>query len=125
LSNKTEREWLKRFGIRPHKNSGRNMIKGDGSDSTFVWDVKEAAKSFTLNDKVWTKVTTDAYSVDPYKAPALMVIIGDTTKLAVVSLDVLITLRNQSNSYERSVQLEREYLDRRLKELQNESKHDD
>ena len=89
MSNKTERDILLRHGIKPHKNSGRGMIKGDGSDERFVWDVKEASKSFALNESVWSKICTDAYKVDPYKAPALLVVLGGTTELAVVEVSVL------------------------------------
>lgn len=89
MSNKSERDILLRHGIRPHKNSGRGMVKGDGSDQEFVWDVKEAAKSFTLNDKVWSKICTDAYKVDKYKNPALLVVLGGTSELAIIEVSAL------------------------------------
>lgn len=91
-NNKTERNELKRLGAKAHPNSGRGMVKGDGSDDTFVIDVKEAAKSFSLNEKVWSKVCTDAYKVDPYKQPMLAIILGveRPKRLAIVDLDWLI-----------------------------------
>lgn len=89
MSNKTERDILKSIGARAHPNSGRNYVKGDGSDERFVWDVKEASKSFGLTEKVWLKVCTDAYKVDPYKNPGLFVVLGGNKKLAIIEMDVL------------------------------------
>lgn len=100
MSNKSEREILKRHGIKPHKNSGRGMVKGDGSDDYFVWDVKEASKSFALNENVWSKISTDAYKVDPYKNPALLVVLGGTTELAIIPMSILKELMDTAWRYE-------------------------
>lgn len=83
-TNKSEQFELKRMGAKVHKNSGRGLIKGDGSTDMFVIDVKEAEKSFTLNDRVWTKVTTDAYKVDSEKYPMLLLVIGNPKRRLVV-----------------------------------------
>ena len=99
-NNKTEQNELKRIGARPHPNSGRgDILKADGSDATFVIDIKEAAKSFTLNEKVWMRVCSDAYKVDPSKQPMLAVILGvDRPKrLAIVDLDWLMEVVNDNS----------------------------
>jgi hypothetical protein len=102
LSNKSESDILKSIGARVHPNSGRNYIKGDGSDAMFVWDVKEASKSFGLTEKVWLKVCTDAYKVSPYKNPGLFVVLGGTKKLAIIEMDVLqelLTIKEEWDRY--------------------------
>jgi len=88
-TNNTERGILIDAGAKPHKNSGRGMKKGDGSDNTFVWDVKEALKSFSVSQANWDKICSDAYKVDPYKNPGLLVVLGGTQKLAVIEISVL------------------------------------
>jgi hypothetical protein len=102
LSNKSEREELRRAGARPHKNSGRGLVKGDGSNSMFVIDVKEASKSFTLNESVWSKICTDAYKVDPYKHPQLLVVLGTERKkrLAIIESSVLQELMEIKEEYD-------------------------
>ncbi len=45
----TERGTLKRYGVKGHPNSGAGKIKFDGSDEDCVMEVKDAAKSYTLN----------------------------------------------------------------------------
>lgn len=92
MSNRSERRALQAAGAKPHPNSGRGTFKkGDGSDDTFVIDVKEASKSFTLNERVWSKICTDAYKVDPYKHPQLLIVLGEDNKkrLAIVESGVL------------------------------------
>lgn len=82
---KSERFYLKQMGAKIHPRSGRGKIlKADGSTDMFVIDVKEAEKSFTLNDRVWTKVTTDAYKVDSEKYPMLLLVIGNPKRRLVV-----------------------------------------
>lgn len=76
-TNKTEAAELRRMGAKVHKNSGRNMIKADGNNSDFVIDVKEAGKSFTINQDVWAKICTDALKVDRNKYPMLQLVIGE------------------------------------------------
>lgn len=86
----SERSESKRIGAKQHKNSGRNMQKGDASWKDFVIDFKEVGKSFTLNKDVWAKATTDA--IKNGKDPAIFVVIGEgnsKVRLAVVAVDML------------------------------------
>lgn len=122
--NKSERAILIGAGAKPHKNSGRGMVKGDGSDNIFVIDVKEAEKSFTLNKRVWDKICSDAYQVDPNKNPQLLVVLGGTKKLAVVEAYVLQGLQRENTQLcagYSELQVENEMLRRRIYELE----HDD
>jgi hypothetical protein len=88
----SERGEIKKIGAKAHKNSGRGQYqKGDASLANFVIDIKEASKSFNLNQDVWAKITTDCLKTDREKDPALMVVLGDKTKvrLAVIEWEVL------------------------------------
>ena len=76
----TEKAEIKRIGAKAHKNSGRNNKKGDATWNDFVVDIKEASKSFTLNQSVWAKITTDAIKSGINKSPALIVVLGDNNK---------------------------------------------
>jgi hypothetical protein len=100
-TNKTEADILRSVGAQVHKNSGRGMIKGDGRDDTFVYDVKEAEKSFTLTEKVWLKICTDAYKVNPYLHPQLLVVLGGKKKLSIIESDVLQDLLEIKREWER------------------------
>ena len=73
----SERSESKRIGAKAHKNSGRNTKKGDATWRNFVVDFKESSKSFTLNQDVWAKVTTDSIKAGIEKNPALMVVLGE------------------------------------------------
>lgn len=103
-TNKTEAAELRRMGAKVHKNSGRGMIKGDGSTDEFVIDVKEANKSFTLSQDVWAKICTDALKVDKNKSPMLQLVIGEgrnKVRLSVVEWSIqedLIERANNDNS---------------------------
>lgn len=86
----SERSESKRIGAKQHKNSGRNIKKGDASWKGFTVDFKESSKSFTLNADVWAKVVTDA--IKNNSDPALIVILGEGNKkirLAIIEVDVL------------------------------------
>jgi hypothetical protein len=86
----SERSESKRIGAKQHKNSGRNTTKGDASWNNFVVDFKECSKSFTLNQSVWAKATTDALKKN--MDPALIVVLGEGTqkvRLAIIELDML------------------------------------
>ena len=86
----SERSEVKRLGAKAHKNSGRNMQKGDASWEGFCVDFKEVGKSFTINKDVWAKASTDA--IKNHSDPAIVVVIGDEgikTRLAVVELSLL------------------------------------
>jgi hypothetical protein len=101
---KSERAHLKSVGAFAHPNSGRMQhgLKGDGSNDMFVIDVKEASKSFTVNESVWTKICTDAYKVDPYKNPQILLILGGSTKLAIIESNVLQELMEYKRKYDDS-----------------------
>lgn len=100
---KSERAELKGIGARPHPNSGRGKIaKADGSTDTLIVDIKEAAKSFTLNQKVWAKICTDAHKTDSSKAPALLIVLGEGNmkiRLAIVEWDLLNSLMEAANEH--------------------------
>jgi hypothetical protein len=88
----SERSEAKRIGAKQHKNSGRNMQKGDATWEGFVVDFKEASKSFTLNKDVWAKACTDAIQAGTDKAPALIVILGEgnqKVRLAIIEYEML------------------------------------
>ena len=91
---------LKRIGAKPHKNSGRGQYyKGDGNTDEFIVDVKEAGKSFTINQDVWAKIVTDTLRTDKNKYPALLLAIGETQKirLAVIEWAALEDLMERAN----------------------------
>lgn len=76
----SEKSEIKKIGAMAHKNSGRGNKKGDATWESFVIDIKEAKKSFTLNEKVWAKITTDAIKSGINKSPALVVVLGEGPK---------------------------------------------
>lgn len=73
----SEQAEIKRLNAVKHKNSGRGNKKGDATWNSFVIDIKEASKSFTLNQKVWAKVTTDAIKSGIDKSPGLVIVLGE------------------------------------------------
>ena len=86
----SEKNESKRIGAKQHKNSGRNMQKGDATWHNFCVDFKEVGKSFTINKDVWAKACTDA--IKNHSDPAIIVVIGDgnsKTRLAIIELDLL------------------------------------
>jgi hypothetical protein len=86
----SERSESKRIGAKQHKNSGRNTHKGDATWKNFTVDFKEVGKSFTLNQKVWSKAVTDA--IKNNNDPAIIVVIGEGTnkvRLAITELAIL------------------------------------
>jgi len=87
---KSEQAIIKSIGGVPTKNSGRSAMggKGDGIWKTFCLDVKESAKSFTLNKEVWGKLCKDALS-HREKDPMLLVVLDGQTRLAVIELALL------------------------------------
>ena len=80
----SERGEAKRIGAKQHKNSGRNYTKGDASWRNYVLDFKEFAKSFSITQEVWAKVVTDTLKVDRSKSPAICLILGGKTRLAII-----------------------------------------
>lgn len=86
----SEKSESKRIGARQHKNSGRNTKKGDATWENFTVDFKENSKSFTLNQDVWAKATTDA--IRNGNDPAIVVVLGEGSKkvrLAVIEFSIL------------------------------------
>jgi hypothetical protein len=95
----SERGELKRIGAKQHKNSGRGMVKADGSNEDFVIDVKEYSKSFAINQENWTKIVMDTMSVDRQKSPAIMLVLGQGNKkvrLAIIEWEVFEQLREKN-----------------------------
>lgn len=76
----SEKNEIKRINAKAHKNSGRGNKKGDATWESFIVDIKEAKKSFTLNEKIWAKITTDAIKAGIDKSPALIIVLGDGSK---------------------------------------------
>lgn len=96
----SERGELKKINAKAHKNSGRGQYqKADGSTDEFVVDVKEAVKSFTINQDVWAKIVTDTLKTSKNKYPALLLAIGETQKirLAVIEWSALEDLVERAN----------------------------
>jgi hypothetical protein len=92
----SERSELKRIGAKPHKNSGRGMVKADGSLDDFVVDIKEYEKSYSVSEDSWSKIVTDTLKVDRKKNPVLMVVLGKGSKkirLAIIEWQVFEQLR--------------------------------
>lgn len=85
-TNKSEANELKRMGAKVHKNSGRGMIKGDGSLDEFVVDVKEYSKSYTISMDSWAKICTDTMKVDKSKSPMLQLVLRDGSKVIRLSV---------------------------------------
>lgn len=80
----SERGESKRIGAKQHKNSGRNYTKGDASWKNYVLDFKEFSKSFSVTQDVWAKVVTDTLRVDRKKSPAIYLVLGGKTRLAII-----------------------------------------
>jgi hypothetical protein len=95
----SERGELKRIGAKQHKNSGRGMVKADGSNEDFVIDVKEYSKSFSINEDNWSKIVMDTMSVDRQKSPAIMLVLGKGNKkirLAIIEWEIFEQLREKN-----------------------------
>lgn len=83
--NLSEKSEIKRIGAKEHKNSGRGQYtKSDATWENFIVDVKEYSKSFSLSQDVWSKIVTDTLRTDRTKDPALLVVLGGRTRLAVI-----------------------------------------
>ncbi len=95
----SERGELRRIGAKQHKNSGRGMVKADGSNEDFVIDVKEYSKSFSINQDNWSKIVMDTMSVDRKKSPAIMLVLGkgrQKVRLAIIEWEVFEQLREKN-----------------------------
>ena len=79
---------IKKMKATAHKNSGRGQYqKGDASWHNFIVDIKEASKSFNINQDVWAKITTDALSTDRSKNPALKLVLGESKKVSLALIE--------------------------------------
>lgn len=83
----SEKSELNRIGAKAHKNSGRGMVKADGSLDKYVVDVKEYSKSFSINQDVWAKITMDTLKVDPNKSPVICLVLGETKKVRLAIIE--------------------------------------
>jgi hypothetical protein len=86
----TERSESKRINAKQHKNSGRNMKKGDATWKNFTVDFKEYPKGITINKDIWAKAVTDA--IKNHNDPAIFIVLGDgdsKVRLAVIELNML------------------------------------
>lgn len=91
-TNKSEQSELRLMGAKAHKNSGRGMVKGDGSTDEFVIDVKEYNKGYRVSIDNWAKICTDAMKVSKEKSPMLQLVLRDgnkTIRLSVVEWSVM------------------------------------
>jgi len=78
----SEKSEAKRDGAKQQKNSGRGKYqKGDAKWYSFVVDYKEAEKSFTMNQEIWSKICTDTFKVNRNMHPCLKVIMGTDSKV--------------------------------------------
>jgi hypothetical protein len=86
----SEKSESKRINAKQHKNSGRNTHKGDATWKNFTVDFKEVSKSFTINEKVWAKATTDA--IKNNSDPAIIIVLGEgpnKVRLIVTELSIM------------------------------------
>jgi hypothetical protein len=86
----SEKSESKRINAKQHKNSGRNTHKGDATWKNFTVDFKEVSKSFTINEKVWAKATTDAMKNN--SDPAIIIVLGqgpNKVRLIVTELSIM------------------------------------
>lgn len=71
----SEEKIAKKIGATLIKNSGRGLKKGDMTKTImkydFLIDAKEG-KSLSLNQSVWAKVTSDAWSHSPHHIPMIV-----------------------------------------------------
>ena len=86
----SERSESKRIGAKQHKNSGRNMQKGDATWRNFTVDFKEYPKGITINKDIWAKAFTDA--IKNHNDPAIFLVLGEgdsKVRLAVIEVELL------------------------------------
>ena len=81
----SERAEIKRIGGSAHKNSGRGQYtKSDATWENFIVDIKEYSKSYSISQNAWAKIVTDTLRTDKTKDPALLLVLGGKTRLAVI-----------------------------------------
>lgn len=96
----SEENELKKIGAKKHKNSGRGQYqKADGATDRFIVDVKEYEKSIGISQAMWGKIVMDCLKTDNTKDPALLLVLGKTSKvrLAVIEWAVLEELLSEHN----------------------------
>ena len=82
----TEKKVLKRYGVRSHPASGAGSIKFDGSDEERVVEVKDAAKSYTLNRTYLDSIFK--YAAKQGKAAVLIIEFPDLVVEATITRKV-------------------------------------
>ncbi len=98
----SEKGEIKRIGAKAHKNSGRGPIqKADASTDTFVIDIKEYEKSFSITQDVWAKITMDTIKTDKTKSPAIYLVLGGKTRLGIIEWSEIERLTEIEREYER------------------------
>ncbi len=100
----SESSEAKRDNARLQKNSGRGELqKGDAKWYGFVVDYKEFSKSFSISQKVWAKICTDAIKAGG--RPLLKLIIGTKHKvrLAVIEWSYLEELQEKAERWDRHI----------------------
>lgn len=84
----SERGELKRMGAKPQKNSGRGVYqKGDGVLGSFVVDVKEYSKSYSISQDSWAKICSDALKHESDKNPVIQLVLGDGRKVRLAVIE--------------------------------------
>ena len=67
-------------GGKLQKNSGRGKIqKGDATRGSFLYDIKEYARSFSVSVDNWAKLQNDAFN-SSNKIPAFKIVLGRGNK---------------------------------------------
>jgi hypothetical protein len=92
----SERGELKKMGAKAQKNSGRGQFqKGDGILGSFVVDVKEYSKSYSISQDTWAKICTDALKHEKDKNPVIQLVLGNgsVVRLAVVEWSLFEQMR--------------------------------
>lgn len=98
-TNETEQRIIRSIGGTPHKNSGRGLVKGDGTWHDFTIDVKEG-KTFRLTVENWSKICTDA--IRNRSVPLLMIVLNGQSRIAMLEWEVLEELVDKAERYDRA-----------------------
>ena len=97
--NEREAREAKEDGAKLVKNSGRGMVKGDAHLGQYLIDYKFYAKQYSVSIKNWKKVKEDAIN-EGYKVPVISIVLGDSTKLAVLDWERFMELRASHEYYQ-------------------------
>jgi hypothetical protein len=100
----SEQAEARRDGAKLQKNSGRGKKqKGDAVQGDMLIDYKEYANSFSVSRNVWSKVCTDAATVNIHLAPVIKLVLGSgnmKTRLAIINWSYLMYLKDIEERYE-------------------------